>query len=245
MLLEDVIISPEMHHHIGQLNEQPLHAALKAYYAQPTGQVEVLVDGYLIDVVREGELIEIQTGNFSTIKRKMTELTQHEHQVRLVYPIAVEKWILKYAQAEGEAFQRRKSPRRGRPEAVFAELVSFPKLVLAPNFTLELVMIQEEEVRRYVGKRRWRHNGWETVEHRLIKVLDQLTFRGPDSFLGLLPPNLPEAFTTADIAARLAIPRWLAQKMTYCLKEMGTLEVLGKQGRSWLYARGDRLQAMD
>ncbi|MFU8772739.1 MAG: hypothetical protein ACNA8H_10005 [Anaerolineales bacterium] len=221
---------------IGQLNEQPLHAALKAFYTQPTGQTEVWLDGYLIDVVRGGELIEIQTGNFSTIKQKLTKLTQHQHQVRLVYPVAVEKWILKYPQEEGEEFQRRKSPKRGRPVAVFAELVSFPKLVLAPNFTLELAMIQEEEVRRYVDKRRWRRDGWETVERRLIKVLERLTFPGPDAFVGLLPPDLPEAFTTADIAAGLAIPKWLAQKMAYCLREMTALEVVGKQGRSWLYS---------
>lgn len=232
-------------HQIGQLNEQPLHAALKAYYAHPAGQTEVLVDGYLIDVVREGVLIEIQTGNFSTIKRKLTELIKHHHQVRLVYPIAVEKWILKYPQAEAEEFQRRKSPKRGRPVGVFAELVSFPKLVLASNFTLELVLIQEEEVRRHVNKRRWRKNGWETVERRLIKVLERQVFSGPDSFMGLLPQNLPLAFTTTDIAAGLAIPRWLAQKMAYCLKEMGVLAVAGKRGRSWLYARGDRLQAKD
>jgi hypothetical protein len=227
-------------HHIGQLNEQPLHAALKAYYAQPVAQTEVLVDGYLIDVLREGELIEIQTGNFSTIKPKLTELTKY-HPVRLVYPIAVEKWILKYPQMEGEDIQRRKSPKRGRSVEVFSELVSFPKLVLEPTFSLELAMIQEEEVRRYVGKRRWRRNGWETVERRLITVLERLTFRGPDSFVGLLPRDLPETFTTADIAEGLAIPRWLAQKMAYCLREMGALAVVGKQGRSWQYERSDVL----
>jgi len=227
-------------HHIGQLNEQPLHAALKAYCAQTAGQIEVLVDGYLIDVVSQGELIEIQTGNFSAIKPKLTELSKN-HPVRLVYPIAVEKWILKCPQAEGDAIQRRKSPKRGRPVEVFAELVSFPKLVLVPNFTLELVMIQEEEVRRYMGKRRWRNNGWETEERRLIKVLDQRDFRGPVPFAGLLPPDLPETFTTADIAARLAIPRWLAQKMAFCLREMGALGVVGKQGRSWLYTRSDEM----
>jgi hypothetical protein len=93
-------------HHIGQLNEQPLHAALKAYYAHPDAQTEVLVDGYHVDVVRDGTLIEIQTGNFSAIKRKLGDLVPH-HPLRLVYPIAVEKWILKYG---GEGGGRQTSP---------------------------------------------------------------------------------------------------------------------------------------
>jgi hypothetical protein len=149
-------------HHIGQLNEQPLHAALKAHYAQPPAQTEMLVDGYLVDVVRDGVLIEIQTGNFSAIKRKLGQLTK-SHPVRLVYPIAVEKWILKQPKPGQAEAVRRKSPKRGRPVDLFAELVSFPQLALAPNFTLELALIQEEEVRRYTGEKRWRRNGWETV----------------------------------------------------------------------------------
>ena len=245
-------------HHIGQLNEQPLHAALKAHYAQPPAQTEVLVDGYLVDVVRDGELIEIQTGNFSAIKKKLHHLVD-QHPVRLVYPIAVEKWLLKIggdgqappddrsqgSSAESTSLKRRKSPKRGRPVDVFAELVSFPGLVLGPNFSLELALIQEEEVRRFTGKKRWRTNGWQTIERRLIKVMEVQTFRGPASFARLLPPDLPETFTTADIAAGLEVPLWLAQKVAYCLREMGAIVQVGKQGRSWLYDRRAGLQTIE
>jgi hypothetical protein len=169
-----------------------------------------------------GELIEIQTGNFSAIKRKLGQLTE-SHPVRLVYPIAVEKWILKQPKPGQAEAVRRKSPKRGRPVDLFAELVSFPQLALAPNFTLELALIQAEELRRYVGKRRWRRNGWETVESRLIQVLDTQTFRGPGDFARLLPPDLPEAFTTADIAAGLAVPLWLAQRRPIACAKWGRL----------------------
>lgn len=101
-------------------------------------------------------------------------------------------------------------------------------LALEPNFCLKLALIQEAEVGRYTGKKCWRHSGWETVEHRLIKVLERLTFQRPGSLVGLLPPNFPEAFITADIAVGLTIPMGLAQKMAYCLREMGVLNMLGK-----------------
>jgi hypothetical protein len=50
---------------------------------------------------------------------------------------------------------RRKSPKRGTPLQIFDELVSFPQLQLRPGFSLELLLIQEEEVRRFDGSRGW------------------------------------------------------------------------------------------
>ncbi len=37
---------------IGTLRESDLHAALKRHYARPSDQIEVAVDGYVIDIVR-------------------------------------------------------------------------------------------------------------------------------------------------------------------------------------------------
>jgi len=220
--------------HIGQLNEQHLHNTLKFYYAGTHGETEILVDGYVVDVVTDNHLIEIQTGNFFSIKKKLVNLVA-QHRTRLVYPIASEKWLLKLPKPGWEQGKRRKSPKRGRLVDVFGELVSFPALIKEPNFSLELVMIQEEEVRRYVGEDQWYQNGWETVERRLIKVLDRKVYESPRQMAGLLPTGLPGAFTTADLAAELAIPRWLAQKMAYCLREMGAIHWIGKKRRSNLY----------
>ena len=55
---------------IGALNEKPLHAALKQWYARPDDLIEVSVDGFTVDIVRGDLLIEIQTRNLSAIKRK-------------------------------------------------------------------------------------------------------------------------------------------------------------------------------
>ena len=50
---------------IGTLNEGSLHAALKLWYADPGDLVEHPVDGYVIDLVRDDLLIEVQTGGFA------------------------------------------------------------------------------------------------------------------------------------------------------------------------------------
>ncbi|MBS1249127.1 MAG: hypothetical protein MAG431_00700 [Chloroflexi bacterium] len=222
--------------HIGKLNEQPLHKALKAWYAQPGDGIEASVDGYVIDIVQGDGLVEIQTGNFSALKGKLLTLVK-DHPVRLVYPIAREKWLFKLPRKGWDAPRRRKSPKQGRVVEVFGELVSFPQLLQEKNFTLEVALIQEEEVRRYVGKKAWYKNGWKTVERRLLDVLERRVFGTPGDVATLLPPGLPETFTTADLSQALDIPRWLAQKMAYCLREMGVLAHVGKRGNAFLYER--------
>jgi hypothetical protein len=216
------------------LNEQPLHAALKRWYASSEAALEVNVDGFVVDVVRDDLLVEIQTANFSAVKGKMAHLAAH-HPVRLVYPIAREKWLLKLPKHEGGETKRRKSPKRGRLEEVFKELVSFPELLREDTFSLEVAFIQEEEVRRYDPARGWRKHGWVTVERRLLDVVDRRLFRQPDDFATMVPETVPERFTTADLAEALDGPRYLAQKMAYCLRKMRVIVEVGRQGRSKLY----------
>jgi len=221
---------------IGCLNEQPLHAALKKWYAGSCGRVEEQIDGFVVDVLLDNEIIEIQTGNFSSIRTKLEQLIA-KFNVKLVYPIAAEKWLLKYPEVDSCETTKRKSPKKGRRTDIFAELVSFPELLCSERFSLEIAMIIEQEVRIYTGEKPWRQHGWVTVKRQLINVLETHKFHNPGDLAGLLPEMLPDQFTTQDISHQGKIPRWLAQKMAYCFRNMGVIEQIGKQGRSNLYAR--------
>src|SRR5688572_15284566 len=97
---------------IGLLNEKQLHASLKQWYARPGDRVEVPVDGFVIDIVRDDLLIEIQISNFASIKSKLSNLVRY-HRVRLVYPIVQEKWIVRSPARNGTGAIRRKSPKKG------------------------------------------------------------------------------------------------------------------------------------
>jgi hypothetical protein len=217
---------------IGLLNEKPLHASLKQWYARPGDRFEVPVDGFVIDIVRDDLLIEIQTRNFSSIKSKLTNLTR-SRRVRLIYPIVQEKWIVRL-ETNGRGEVRRKSPKRGRLEDLFWELVSIPHLLTNPNFSLEVLMIREEEVRRYAGKRHWRKRGWVIEGRRLLEVLDQRSFGASADWLRFLPDGL-DAFTTTDLATGIKTRTELAQKMAYCLREGRMIELIGRRGRANLY----------
>ncbi len=221
---------------IGTLNEGPLHAALKAWYARPGDRLEVPVDGYVVDIVRGELLIEVQTAGFSAIKQKLRSLAA-VYPVRLVYPIAREKWIVKLAQEGQGRLGRRKSPKRGAFEHLFGELVSFPRLLSIANFSLEVLLIQEEEVRRYDGKRAWRRRGWVTQERRLLDVVERRLFETAGDVAALLPPGLDEPWATSDLATAIGKRRRVAQQMAYCLRKMGVVEPVGKRGNAILYVR--------
>ena len=220
---------------VGLLNEKPLHAALKAWYARAGDRTEVPVDGSFIDIVHDGLLIEIQTRGFAALKRKLEKLVTR-HPVRLVYPIASEKWILRLADDGVTLLGRRKSPRRGSEYDLFRELVSFPHLVAHPNFSLEVLLIQEEEVRRRVSRLNWRR-GWDTAERRLLQVVDHRLFVSPADLAALIPKSLDVPFTTDELAETIGRPRRLAQQMAYCLRCMGVLSDVGRQGCAVRYAR--------
>jgi hypothetical protein len=219
---------------IGLLQETSLHADLKTWYARPGDRLEVPVDGYVVDIVRDGLLIEIQTRNFSALKAKLPRLVER-HAVRLVYPIAQEKWIVRLAADGKDPLSRRKSPRRAVMEHLFLELVRIPALACHPNFSLEVLLTKEEELWRDDGRGSWRRKGWSIADRRLVEVVQSTLLNGPEDFRALLPATLPQPFTTRDLAKAIGQPAYLARKMAYCLRNMGVIETAGKHGRSWLY----------
>lgn len=219
--------------HVGTLREKPLHAALKAWYARPGDLVEHPVDGYVVDIVRGDLLIEIQTRGFSSMKRKLTALLEAGYEVRIVYPIGVEKTIVK-VDANG-AVHRRRSPKRGAPCDVFGELVSFPDRIEHPGLELDLVLVREEEYRTHQPGRAWRRKGWVVEERRLLEVIGTERITSGSDLLALVPDCLPDPFTTADVASALSRPRRLAQQATYCLRNAGVIRAVGKQGNAVRY----------
>lgn len=218
---------------IGSLNEKPLHAALKEWYRDDGDCVEAPVEGFVVDLVRGGLLIEIQTRGFAAMRKKLDTLLD-THAIQLVHPVAETKWIVKLDD-QGDEVSRRRSPKRGIPADVCGELVSFPSLLSHPNFTLEVTMVEEEEVLRPEPKRGWRRGGFVIEERRLVDVLDSVELSSPGDLLELLPNGLPRPFTTADLAEGLGRSRHLAREVAYCLRVSGAVEVVGRDRRGILY----------
>jgi hypothetical protein len=219
--------------HIGTLAEKSLHAGIKAWYGRSTDQFEVKVDGFVIDIVRGDQLIEIQTRHFGAMKRKLKYLL-NDHPVLLLHPIPQQKWIVRQT-AVGEPISRRKSPKKGQPLDLFSELMRIPHLLPHPNLVVGALLTQQEEIWRDDGQGSWRRKGWSLHDHRLLEVVELHTFAAPADLLTLLPLDLPQPFTNRQLAKLAKIRVNLAQRITYTLARCGALEQCGKASRAYTY----------
>lgn len=220
---------------IGTLNEGPLHQAIKSLYCGDGARSEVAVGGYVADVHGADDVIyEIQTAGFSSLKTKLGTLV-NEHRVVLVHPVAVVRYIVKLSEQADQPATRRRSPKRGAVTHVLDELVSIPALLNHPNFELEVVLIEVEEFRAFDPKRVRRRNGWRVVQRRLQEVLGVERFSCARDLLRMAPGQLPDEFTTSELAEAMGEPRRRAQKLAYCLREAGEITICGKQGNALCY----------
>jgi hypothetical protein len=220
---------------IGVMREGALHAALKALLAEPGDRVEVAVGRFVIDLVRaDGELVEVQTGGFGPLAKKLDALLD-EHRVRIVYPIAAERRIVRVDE-DGQVVGMRRSPKRATAVEVFDKLVAFPSLLTHPNLTIEVLLLREDHIRRpqpVTTRGRTRDPG----ERRLVEVVDRVVLRSPDDVVAALPALPTEPFTTRELAALLRCSALLAQRTLYCLRTLGLVEPAGRRGRAPLHAR--------
>lgn len=215
---------------IGDLNESPLHAELKRALAPAAARFEVSVEGYVIDAVHDGLLIEVQTANVGAMRPKLERLLPH-HRLRLVVPVAAQRWIVRRA-ADGALAARRRSPKRADAIDALAALIAIPRLLDHPNLEVEVAHVHDEETREHRPGRAWRRRGWVTVERRLLAIERRQLMRGARAWLSVLPPDLPERFTTLDVVAGKAARRTVAQRAAFVLREAGVIAADGKVGRS-------------
>jgi hypothetical protein len=214
--------------------EHSLHADLKRFYAGPAPSVEVVVDGYRIDATSHGWLIEIQQGPLWAIRRK-TQALLDKHRVLVVKPIVMTRTIARLEGEGGQVISYRKSPKEGHRWDVFEDLVHFAKVFPHPRLRIDVAFVDVVEYRYPRQRRSWRRPPYQLADRQLVQVRETVTLMTPDD-MRLLLPELPEVFDSADLAAVLAVPRWRAQQVAYCLRETGAVQVLGRTRRGWRYS---------
>jgi hypothetical protein len=215
------------------MTEYTLHSQIKDWYKVSGDRLEVKIDDFIIDVYRDDLLVEIQTGNFSAIKKKLSKLLP-KYKVRLVYPIAKLKWI-SHVNCSGEVIGRRRSPRKGVLYDLFYELVHMPCLIKSRNFSVEALLIEEEEVRYNDGKGSWRRRGASIKDRKLLNVFERIIFENSRDYLRILPKDLDVCFTNKFLANKLGISVRMVQKITYCLRRMGTIVVVAKKRNQLIF----------
>ncbi len=218
--------------------ETSLHRQLKLHYAPSAEQTEVSVDGFRIDAIADsGELIEIQHASLGALRDKTRKLLHRtRHQLRIVKPLIARKRLVTLNRRGGSVLRSRLSPKREESLDLFLDLVHFATVFPRRRLTLEIVLIEAEEIRLDRQRPTRRGKKHRTLDQQLVEVLESIELRTKRDLLAQLPIQaLPSPFDTAELAAALARPRWFAQKVAYCLRHTGAVKSAGKRGHSQLY----------
>ncbi len=216
-----------------------LHEQLKEYYVPDKSAHEVDLDGFRIDAVDgSGRLIEVQCASLAAIRDKIKVLCDR-HQITVVRPLARRKVLLKKKRQNGKVVSRRCSPVHETLPWIFLELVHFIGPFPHPHLTLDILLTEQEEVRVPPKRRTWRRR-YRVLDRSLIRVEKTVSVRTADDLWQQLDLELPDRFTTADLARAGHMPRWLAQKAAWCFRRMQRIHPVGKQGNSIVYCDHSR-----
>ena len=221
---------------IGTLGEKTLHAALKRWIDEDPTHWEVpLPEGFVADVFDGERVTEVQTANFSALRRKLTALLA-QYPVTVVHPLVRRKWLCWIDPATGEVTPPRRSPRRGSWADAGGQLIYLLPCLQDPRLEITLVLLEVEEHRLADG---W-GSGGKRGSHRAERYPrteippQTLTLRCGADYRALLPAGLPNPFTAAEFGKAV---RQQGRTLQGTLKVLLTMEVITREkaGRKFLY----------
>jgi hypothetical protein len=223
---------------IGTKNESSLHRTLKFRYAGEDGKTEETAGDFVADGKRaDGEYIEVQTGSFGPLKKKVKELAL-KNKVRIIHPTAQKKTIEVYKPGKKSVLLYcRKSPLKGTLWNLFDALLYAPELPLLSRVSVEAVMVEITENRIKDGKGSWRRKGISIKDRELTSWRESVHFKKPKDYLRFIPFKKNEEFTTSSLSQRAGVDIETARKALYVLTKMKVVRRTGKKGNSWIYLR--------
>jgi hypothetical protein len=213
--------------------ETSLHRALKELYCTQDSRIEATVRGYRADVLQGELIVEVQASPLGAIARKVADLVK-SHRVLVVKPLTRRKVLLRSG-GDGEWNMRRLSPKKGKLLDIFDELVHFTRVFPHPNLSVEIILIDEEEMRVPRRRRRFRGPDYRIHDRRLVQVIERRHISSSHDLLDLLPRDLPTPLTSQTLAQSLSCPEWLARKVMYTLRHCGAARMTGKSGNRLIY----------
>ena len=223
---------------IGTLSEKTVHAVVKNYYEPDETHQEIPIEGMYADIFTGSEIIEIQTGNFHQVRKKLDRFLPL-YPVTVVLPIPDTKWLFWIDEETGEISEKRKSPKKGDPYTAFFELYKIKPYLKSKGLTIKFLFMDMEEYKLLNGWSRDKKRGSERYDRIPVSITKEYTFTEPRDYMQLLPEDLPLEFTSPELAKRLKINRRYCNLFLNVIFDLGVVTRTGKKGNAFVYKLAD------
>lgn len=221
---------------IGTLREKTIHSVLKYYYAPDPAYHEIKIGPYVADICVDGEIFEVQTRNFNTMRNKLSYFLQ-EHDVTIIYPVAHTKWLSWLDMETGALSSKRKSPKTGTHYQIIPELYKIKMFISNPRLHFIISLIDVEETRYLNGWSRNKKRGSSRMDGIPVDIYDEVRIDTISDYAKFLPDTLKKNFTSKDFGIAAKIPQDMASTLLNVLIETGVVGRIGKEGHSYLYEK--------
>lgn len=221
---------------IGSYQEKSVHAVLKHYFSLEEECQEVKIGQYVADVLKDGEIFEIQSKSFYVMKDKLTAFLK-EYDVTIVHPVLLEKTVRWIDPETGEVNEAKKSPRKGSIYSVLQELYSIKEFLKKKNLHVLLVFLEVEEYRLLDGYGKDRKKRATKTDKVPTKYVGEFLLDHKRDYKKFLPEETPKQFTTKDIKELSKCTTEEAGILCHLLSFLGVVKEIGKQGRYKLYEK--------
>lgn len=219
---------------IGTLGEKTVHAVLKYYYAPEEKYHEVRIGNFIADICKEGEIIEIQTRHFHTMREKLDYFLQ-DYEVTIVYPVPHIKYLRWVDPETGEIRPARKCPKKGNIYNIIPELYKIKPYLSNEHLHFILIFLDIEEYRILDGWSKDKKKGSTKTDKIPTSLVAEWRIDTQEDFLNFLPDDLPEKFTSKDVSALCKIPLQTASTLLHILFDLKLIDRIGKTGNAYLY----------
>lgn len=219
---------------IGLLQEHTLHRVLKFYLSIDETFHEIKIGRMYADVVLENHIYEIQTKSFNLMRKKLEVFLQN-HDVTIVYPMALNKTI--YLTNEfGELVSVKKSPKHANPLEIFWELYKIKNFLLDKKLHFKILMLDIDEY-RIEKEKTWKSRKGFERDNQVPKMINHIyDINSSSDFKDmLLKYNLKEVFTSKDFSKSTHLTIKKATTALNVLTHLNVVERIGKERNSYLY----------
>lgn len=215
---------------IGTKQERTLHQYLKYYFCNESKYHEQKCYGYIVDILKDEKIIEIQTSSFNAMRKKLETLL-NIYPITIVYPIINEKIIHNYDE-DGCLINIKKSPKKEHPLKIGKELYKINYLLNNKNLSFICPILKIEEHRiPYIN--RYKQLKMTRIDQIPYELVDFVEFKSKTDYQNLIP--FDNEFTALEFKKKLKLSPKEASAALIVLRTLNVIEVIRKDGKKHIY----------